>query len=156
MTAHLTAALDDLDAHGSACRHRRFQCPREGDVPRDPTIGDVVPYLSPKHKKHAGGVEQTEQPDVAPVDHDDEDDEYAMWLVVVTALRDAFPYIDIEEINRFEPLEDEIDLTAEDFTQVMASVEEQTGLVVPEEDYPLLATLDGLEQYLKMRVASPA
>ena len=47
------------------------------------------------------------------------------------------------------------DLTAEDFTQVMASVEEQTGLVVPEDDYPLLATLAGLEQYLKMRVAAP-
>ena len=96
-----------------------------------------------------------EQPDVVTVDHDEEDDRYAMWLVVVRALRDAFPYIDIEEINRFQPLEDEIDLTAEDFTQVMASVEEQTGLVVPEDDYPLLATLDGLEQYLKMRVAAP-
>ena len=114
---------------------------------------DVVPLPDAGAQAHAGGVEQTEQPEVVTVDHDDEDDEYAMWLVVVRALRDAFPYIDIEEINRFEPLEDEIDLTAEDFTQVMASVEEQTGLVVPEEDYPLLGTLDGLEQYLKMRVA---
>ena len=67
----------------------------------------------------------------------------------------VLPYIDIEEINRFEPLADEIALTSDDFTHLMAAVSEQAGVVVREEDYPLVATLDGLEQYLNLRTASP-
>jgi acyl carrier protein len=85
-----------------------------------------------------------------------EHDQYAMWRVVVRALRSVFPYIDIEEINRFEPLADEIDSTSDDFTQLMAAITEEIGVVVPEEDYPLVTTLDGLEQYLNLRVSSPA
>ena len=84
----------------------------------------------------------------------DEHDRYAMWRVVVRALCSVSPYIDIEEINRFEPLADEIDLTSDDFAQLMAAVTAEIGVVVPEEDYPLVATLDGLEQYLKLRVSS--
>ena len=82
-----------------------------------------------------------------------EHDRYEMWRVVVRALRSVFPYIDIEEINRFEPLADEIDLASDDFTRLMAAVAAEVGVVVPEEDYPLVATLDGLEQYLKLRVS---
>ena len=76
-----------------------------------------------------------------------------MWRVVVRALRSVFPHIDIEEINRFEPLADEIDLASDDFTRLMAAVAAEIGVMVPVEDYPLVATLDGLEQYLKLRVS---
>ena len=82
-----------------------------------------------------------------------EHDQYVMWRVVVRALRCVFPYIDIEEINRFEPLADEIDLTSDDFTRLMAAITAEIGVVVREEDYPLVATLDGLEQYLKLQVS---
>lgn len=66
------------------------------------------------------------------------------------------PYIDIEEINRFESLQDEADLDTSDWINLMAAVTEQTGLVVPEQDYPLVETFDGLEKYLAARKLSRA
>ena len=90
------------------------------------------------------------------LDLEDEDDQYARLVVVMRALRRVFPYIYIEEIDRFAPLADELDLRPSDFVRVMAAITEQTGLTVPERDYPLVTTLDGLEQYLKSRVTSSA
>jgi acyl carrier protein len=87
---------------------------------------------------------------------DDGDDEDAAWLVVARALRSVVPYIDIEEINRFESLQDEADLDTSDWMNLMAAVTEQTGLVVPEQDYPLVETFDGLEKYLAARKLSRA
>ena len=84
------------------------------------------------------------QPDAVPAD-DDGAEEYAAWLVVVKALRSVVPHIDIEDINRYQPLQDEADLDTADWMQLMATVTEQTGVVVPEEDYPLVDTFDGLE-----------
>jgi hypothetical protein len=51
-------------------------------------------------------------------------------------------------------LSDEIDLDASAFACVMDSVTEQTGIAIPEGDYPLVDTLDGLDRYLKSRVLS--
>lgn len=70
------------------------------------------------------------------------------WLVVVRALRSMFPYIDVEEISRFEPLQDELDLTPSDFGRLMAAVSDQAKLEVPVRDYPLVSTLDDLEHYV--------
>jgi hypothetical protein len=106
-----------------------------------------VPYHRPGGRAHAHAMKGLKQPDAVPVD-DDGDDEYSAWLVVVKALRSVVPYIDIEDINRFEPLRDEADLDASDWMRVLAAVTEQTGVVVPEQDYPLVDTFDGLEQYL--------
>jgi acyl carrier protein len=117
---------------------------------------DVVPYHDPTAGAHVCAMEGLKEPDILTQDDADDDDggEYAMWLVVVRALRRVFPYVDIEEINRFEPLQDELDLNSSDFVQLMAAVTEQTGLVVAEQDYPIVSTLDGLEHYLKSRVMS--
>jgi hypothetical protein len=88
-------------------------------------------------------------------DTGDEDDPYAMWLVVVRALRNVFPYIDVEEINRYNPWSDEIDdLHASQFARLIDSVAEHTGIAIPECDYPLVGTLDDLERYLTSRVLS--
>jgi acyl carrier protein len=92
-------------------------------------------------------MKELRRPDALLAD-DDGDDEDAARLVVVKALRSVVPYIDIEEINRFEPLQDEADLDASDWMHLMAAITEQTGVVVPERDYPLVDTFDSLEQYL--------
>ena len=34
-------------------------------------------------------------------------DDYAAWRVVVRSLRRVDPYLDVEEIDRFEPIQDE-------------------------------------------------
>ena len=93
------------------------------------------------------------QSDAVPADHTGAD-EYATWLVVVKALRSVVPHIDIEDINRYEPLQDEADLDTSDWMDLMAAVTEETGVVVPEQDYPLVDTFDGLEQYLAAEMLS--
>jgi acyl carrier protein len=106
-----------------------------------------VPYHRLVGRAHARAMEGLKQPKAVQAD-DDGDDEFAVWLVVVKALRSVVPHIDIEEINRFEPLRDEADLDTSDWMRLMAAVTDQTGVVVPEQDYPLVDTFDGLEQYL--------
>ena len=105
--------------------------------------------LSPPGRSHAHAraMKGLKQPDAVPAAGDGAE-EYAAWLVVVKALRSVVPHIDIEDINRYEPLQDEADLDTSDWMQLMAAVTEQTGVVVPEQDYPLVDTFDGLEQYL--------
>jgi hypothetical protein len=108
---------------------------------------DVVPYHLVAGRAHARAMKGVKQPDAVQAD-DDGDGEHAAWLVVVRALRSVAPDIDIEEINRYEPLQDEADLDASDWLHLMAAVTEQTGVVVPKQDYPLVDTFDGLERYL--------
>lgn len=114
---------------------------------------DVVPYHRPGGRAHARAMKGLKQPDAVPAD-DDGDDEYAAWLVVVKALRSVVPNIDIEDINRFEPLQGEAELDTSDWMRLMAAVTEQTGVYVPEQDYPLVDTFDGLKQYLAARKLS--
>jgi acyl carrier protein len=76
----------------------------------------------------------------------------AARLAVVRALRHVVPDVDIEEINRFEPLHDEVGLTAGDFARLMAAVARESGIVVPDSDYPSVATMDELEHYLTARL----
>jgi hypothetical protein len=70
-------------------------------------------------------------------------------------MRIAFPHVDLEELNRFEPLGDEVDMTSSDFAALMAAVTDLTGIVVPVDDYPSVGTIDGLERYLSERLDSP-
>ena len=60
------------------------------------------------------------------------------------------PFLDIEDVSRFEPLQDELQLTMADFTRLMSVVTEQTGVVVPKHEYPFVRTLDGLEHYSRI------
>ena len=90
----------------------------------------------------------------APASRKDADAAFDPWLVVVRAMRGLFPYLDIEDVSRFEPLQDELELTMADFARLMAAVAEQTGVVVPKREYPLVSTLDDLEHYLASRLLS--
>ena len=129
-----------------------FNCER-GECDSQASTGRCA--LSPPGRSHAHAraMKGLKQPDAVPAD-DDGADEYAAWLVVVKALRSVVPHIDIEDINRYEPLQDEADLDTSDWMQLMAAVTEQTGVVVPEQDYPLVDTFDGLEQYLAAQLLS--
>ena len=43
-----------------------------------------------------------------------------------------------------------------DFARLMSAVTEQTGVVVPKHEYPLVSTLDDLEHYLASRRSATA
>ncbi len=75
-----------------------------------------------------------------------------MWGAIVRSLRHVILYADIEELDRFEPIRDEADLDADDFVRLMLAVGGETGIAIPEADYPLVATLAALEDYLNDHV----
>jgi hypothetical protein len=80
------------------------------------------------------------------------DDCSAIWRALVRSLHRVDPYLDVEEIDRSQPIQDETDWGFAEFRQLMDAVAAETGAVVAEEDYPLVASLNGLEQYLASRI----
>ncbi len=86
--------------------------------------------------------------------NDATNDDYAAWRVVVRSLRRVDPYLDVEEIDRFEPIQDEAEWGVADFLHLMDAVTAETGVVVGEQDYPLVESLAGLEEYISNRMTS--
>jgi len=84
----------------------------------------------------------------AGVDLDRYGDAWEAWRTIVHALLHLDPFMDVEEIDRFEPLQDEIDLDAVRWRSFITEVAGGCGLEIPEVDEPDVLTLDGLEQYL--------
>ena len=76
---------------------------------------------------------------------------FEAWEAVVRSLRRIVPYIDVEDIDRAALIQDEADLDPLDLVHLMAAVAEETGVLVPERDYPLVATLDSLVDYVARR-----
>ncbi len=62
--------------------------------------------------------------------------------VVIRALTKVAPDIDPATIDRETSLADQLDLDSIDFLNTLVSVHEQTGIEIPERDYPKLSTLD--------------
>ncbi len=71
--------------------------------------------------------------------------------VVTNALRRVAPEADLSTVHPDAPLQDELDLDSMDFLNLMVAVHEQTGIEVPERDYPVVAHLQGLLDYLVAR-----
>jgi acyl carrier protein len=68
--------------------------------------------------------------------------------VVIRALTEVAPDVDPGAIDRETSLADQLDLDSIDFLNVLVSVHEQTGIEIPERDYPKLSTLDAAVAYL--------
>jgi acyl carrier protein len=64
-------------------------------------------------------------------------------------LRRIAPEIDLHTIHRDEPLQDAADLDSMDFLTLMASLYAETGIDVPERDYPKVASIDGFVSYVR-------
>jgi acyl carrier protein len=63
------------------------------------------------------------------------------------------PEVDLDEVDRSAPLQDEIDLDSMDFLNLMTALHEETGIDVPERDYALLSTVDRFVDYVVARGA---
>jgi acyl carrier protein len=73
-------------------------------------------------------------------------------VVVANALRRIAPEADLSTVRPEAPLQDELDLDSMDFLNLMVGIDEQTGLEIPERDYPHVAHLTGLLDYLAANV----
>jgi len=68
--------------------------------------------------------------------------------VVIRALTEVAPDVDPAAIDPGADLAEQLDIDSIDFLNVLVNVHEQTGIEIPERDYPKLSTLDDAVAYL--------
>lgn len=67
---------------------------------------------------------------------------------ITTTLAEIAPEVDPTTIDPTADLRVDLDLDSMDFLNLVIGVHERTGVDIPEQDYPRLATLDGFVAYL--------
>jgi acyl carrier protein len=73
--------------------------------------------------------------------------------LIAQLLHRIAPEIDLDDADPDAPLQDAMDLDSMDFLNLVTALHEETGIDVPERDYPLLSTVNGFVAYL---AAAPA
>lgn len=63
-------------------------------------------------------------------------------------LRDIAPDVDIDALRPDEDLRDGLDIDSVDFLHFVAALHEQTGVDIPERDYPMVSTVGRCIEYL--------
>jgi acyl carrier protein len=58
------------------------------------------------------------------------------------------PEVALEEVDPAAPLQEAMDLDSMDFLNLVTALHEETGIEVPERDYPLLSTVNGFVDYI--------
>lgn len=74
--------------------------------------------------------------------------EQEIQKVVIGALTEVAPEIDPAEIDPDTDLAEQLDIDSMDFLNVVVAIHEQTGIEIPERDYPRLSTLNDAVSYL--------
>ncbi|MDV5170288.1 acyl carrier protein [Photobacterium rosenbergii] len=70
---------------------------------------------------------------------------------IANALKRIAPEIDISDIDLDEDLREECDLDSMDFLNLLAAIKQQTGVSIPEDDYPKVRSYSQLIAYLSNR-----
>ena len=78
------------------------------------------------------------------------EDSYAL---LARLLHRIAPEVDLDRVDRSEPLQDAADLDSMDFLNLVAALYEETGVDVPERDYPAIASIDGFVAYVSAAAA---
>jgi acyl carrier protein len=68
-------------------------------------------------------------------------------------LRSIAPEVDLDEIDPAAPLAEAAELDSMDFLNLVNALYDETGIDVPERDYPVVATINGFVAYVT--AASP-
>ena len=68
--------------------------------------------------------------------------------VVIRARTEVAPDVDPGAIDPDADLAEQLDIDSMDFLNIVAAIYEQTGIEVPERDYPKLSTLSDAVRYL--------
>jgi len=66
------------------------------------------------------------------------------------------PEVDLAGAGDDTRLQDGLDLDSMDFLNLITAVRDETGIEVPERDYPELATIGGFVEYLGRHSTPPA
>jgi len=68
--------------------------------------------------------------------------------VVIRALIEVAPDVDPGAIDPDADLAEQLDIDSMDFLNIVVAIHQQTGIEIPERDYPKLATLSDAVRYL--------
>jgi acyl carrier protein len=68
--------------------------------------------------------------------------------LILDAITEVAPEADVDRIDVEQPLQEQLDLDSMDFLAILSTIGEQTGLELPEADYPRLAALGPAVDYL--------
>jgi acyl carrier protein len=71
-----------------------------------------------------------------------------MELLVRGILRDIAPEMDIDSLRVEDDIRDALDIDSVDFLNFVAALHEQTGVDIPERDYPMVNTIARCVDYL--------
>ena len=63
-------------------------------------------------------------------------------------LHGVAPEVELDELDPTAPLQEEAQLDSIDFLNLATALYEETGIDVPERDYPLIASIDGFVAYV--------
>jgi acyl carrier protein len=77
------------------------------------------------------------------------DDAHAL---LARALHVVAPEVELGTVDEDALLQDELDLDSMDFLNLVTALHDETGLDIPERDYPQLATVGGFVDYLSRAV----
>ena len=72
--------------------------------------------------------------------------------VVVGALHEIAPEVDVDALPGEADLREELELDSMDFLNFVTALHERLGVDVPERDYPLLGSFDACVRYLSDRL----
>jgi len=70
------------------------------------------------------------------------------YALLVRLLGRIAPEVDLDVVDRTRPLQEAADLDSIDFLNLMAALYAETGIEVPERDYPAVASVDGFVGYV--------
>jgi acyl carrier protein len=76
--------------------------------------------------------------------------------IILDAIRKVAPDVDTAALSPDADFREEAELDSMDFLGVLTAVHEETGVEVPEIDYPRIITIDRFAEYLGSRLAERA
>jgi acyl carrier protein len=77
--------------------------------------------------------------------------EQEAWDVVRSAVAQVAPDVDPEELVEDARLRQDLELDSLDFLRVLETIAQDTGVDIPEDAYPEVATVKGLVGYVAAR-----
>jgi acyl carrier protein len=78
-----------------------------------------------------------------------------MEQLVRETLRDIAPELDIDALPADDDMRDALDIDSVDFLNFVSALHEQTGVDIPERDYPLVSTVARCVEYLSKASGGP-
>jgi len=79
-------------------------------------------------------------------------DKSEIRAAVLTTIKGIAPEIDENELQRDQPLRDQVDLDSMDWLNVIIGLHGRLRVDIPESDYAKLTTLDAIVEYLAAKL----